>query len=122
MDAMEPLFFRLLVPAIDTAEDIRPSTPIPSAMLPPQPAADDECAGDEDYLRWCRARAEASQDAYELAADTREDGTLYHDRTTDEDIEPFSPYVVARAECYPGAAVLATLPPASWLAPKGGAA
>ena len=115
----DPLFFRLLVPTVD---DIRPSTPIPSTMLPPRPSAEDECASDANYIRWCHARAEASQDAYELAADTRDNGTLYHGRTVDEDLEPFNPYTVARAECYPGAAVLATLPPASWLAPKGGAA
>lgn len=119
MDAMEPLFFRLLVPTVD---DIRPSAPL-GVDLPPAM----EPAERVEFDAWLAERAENCVNAYEAEAapETRDDGALYHGRLPSEDVEGFNPYIIARAEVWPGPVDVidgARLPAESWLGMRGGAA
>ncbi len=131
---MDGFPFRLLVP---TADDIRPSSPL-GVELPGQtgqtvllpPAAD--VADGEEFARWldafCAERSESDTDAFDVEASqgTRDDGSLYHDRLPCEDIEPFNPHIIARAEVWPGemddAIEGAQMPAESWMGMRGGAA
>ena len=77
-------------------EDIRPCTP----LLPPAPEA-----LDRDVLdAWCDElfdEARAALDAEATPDAFRDDGTLYHGRLPSEDVDAFSPWIVARAEITP---------------------
>ena len=73
-------------------EDIRPCPPLLPAPLE---------ALDQDVLdAWCDElfdEARAALDAEATPDAFRDDGTLYHGRLPSEDVDAFSPWIVARA-------------------------
>jgi hypothetical protein len=123
---MDGFAFRLLVPTVD---EIRPSSPLGLDLPGLPPAMDAETAA--EYAAWrdalCDAANDCAADAFEAeaAAETRDDGALYHGRLPSEDVEGFNPYIIARAEVWPGPVDVidgARLPAESWLGMRGGAA
>ena len=66
-------------------------------ILPPAPEA-----LDRDVLdAWCDELFDAAREAIDAEATPeqfRDDGTLYHGRLPSEDVDAFSPWIVARAE------------------------
>lgn len=128
---MDGFTFRLLVPTVD---EIRPSSPLgvdlPSARETsrpdPHPAFDAETAA--EYSAWrdalCDAANDSAADAYELEAapETRDDGALYHGRVPSADADAFNPYIIARAEVWPGEIEGAQMPAQSWMGMRGGVA
>lgn len=136
MDSVIP--FRMLVP---TADEIRPSSPLgidlPSARETPEtfrpdphPTFDAETSA--EYAAWrdalCDAANDSATEAYECEAapETRKDGAIHHGRLPCEDIDPFNPHIIARAEVWPGEMddVIdgAQMPAESWMGMRGGAA
>ena len=76
-------------------EDIRPSPLLPAPLE----------ALDQDVLDvWCDELFDAAREAVDAEATPdafRDDGTLYHGRLPSEDVDAFSPWIVARAEITP---------------------
>lgn len=124
---MDGFAFRLLVPTVD---EIRPSSPLGLDLPGLPPAMDAETAA--EYAAWrdalCDAANDCAADAFEAeaAAETRDDGELFHGRLPSEDVEGFNPHIIARAEVWPGemddAIEGARLPAQSWMGMRGGAA
>lgn len=65
-------------------------------ILPPAPDAVDRDVVDA----WCDELLDAAREAFDAEATPdafRDDGTLYHGRLPSEDVDAFSPWIVARA-------------------------
>ena len=52
-----------------------------------------------EFAAWAAARRSDANDAIddEAAESTRDDGDLYHGRLPSDDVDPFNPWIVARA-------------------------
>lgn len=75
--------------------------PRPALYVAPAPTAPEMGADELAELRdWAASRSAAAFEALDHEATPeqfRDDGTLYHDRLPSEDVDAFSPWVVARA-------------------------
>lgn len=52
-----------------------------------------------DFGAWCAERRDEAVDEIdrEVTESTRDDGDMYHGRLPSDDVDPFNPWIVARA-------------------------